>query len=98
MPFEKGHKKIGGRRKGIPAIFNAAFSAAEACQALGVNPFAVLTDIAAGNHFSDEARPAAEALCRYLQRQFHQVETGVRRSPEEIVADLMADPELCQRV
>ena len=43
-------------------------------------------------------RPAAETLCRYLQPQFRRVEIEVRKTPEQIVAGLMARPELRRRV
>lgn len=67
MAFAKGHKRIGGRKKGIPGIVTAGFSAAEACRAEGVDPFAVLAAMAAGKYCTTEVRPAAETLCRYLQ-------------------------------
>ena len=97
MPFAKGHKRIGGRKKGIPAIVTASFSAAEACRKLGVDPFEVLAKMAAEDDM-EISRPAAETLCRYLQAQPRQLQVEVRRTPEQIAAELLNDPELRQRV
>jgi len=99
MPFVKGRKKTGGRMKGIPGTVSASYSAAEACRAQGIDPFAILAAMAArGQCSNDNIRPAAETLCRYLQPQFRQVEIEVRKTPEQIVADLMDRPELRRRV
>jgi len=97
MPFAKGRKKTGGRKKGIPAIVTASFSAAEACRKLGVDPFEVLAKMAAEDDM-EISRPAAETLCRYLQAQPRQLQVEVRRTPEQIAAELLADPELRRRV
>jgi hypothetical protein len=98
MTFVKGRTKTGGRKKGIPAIAAAGFSAAEACRARGVNPFEVLAEMAAGRDCTDNIRPAAETLCRYLQPQMRPVEVEARRDPAEIVAELKARPEIRQQM
>lgn len=63
MPFEKGHKKIGGRKKGTPNKFNSNIKSI--CEEHDVNPFAALC-LMAKNPKSKHHFHAAKELAEYM--------------------------------
>ena len=70
MPFKKGHKKIGGIKKGQ---VHRKTRVELACEAVGVDPFKVMAEIAHAIDHPDRTI-AAKELAKYLEPQKKAVE------------------------
>jgi hypothetical protein len=77
MRFEKGHKKLGGRKKGT---INKRTRVEEVCQEAGIDPFAILAEIASSAKEETTRLAAAKELARYLEPQLKAIEIA---SPEK---------------
>lgn len=72
-PFEKGHKKVGGRKKGTPNRFNSNLQ--EICVSEGVDPFRGLLKIAKDRSTETGHRiQALKEVCEYVYPKRRRVE------------------------
>lgn len=63
MPFQPGHTKAGGRKKGSTNKSNLAQAA---CEKLGVDPFAILAEFAKSSTDKRLRFDAAKELAQYM--------------------------------
>lgn len=79
MPFVRGQKKTGGRKKGS---VNKWKSVAILCETSDVNPFQVMIDIIQTTKRSSLRLAAAKELCQYLEPKKKSIEhSGEIRNP-----------------
>lgn len=73
MGFQKGHKKLGGRQKGTG---NKRVPVKEMLEQMGVDPFAIMAEMASKIGLYEEGIrfAAAKELCKYIEPQLKSVE------------------------
>jgi hypothetical protein len=87
MPFQKGHKRIGGREKGVlPAKARLALQARETLEKMGHDPLRRMAQIAEDLNNPIEVRSRMETeLCKYVYPQLKSIEhTGIPESEVQI--------------
>ena len=81
MKFQPGHAKLGGRKRGVR---NKRRSIYEACEELGLDPFAELAKIAMAEDHPDRFL-ALKELCQYIEPKKKAVEVAAENREQILV-------------
>lgn len=88
MSFKPGHKKIGGRAKGVPNRFTR--SVLQICEEMGYDPVAGLIELATRGEEESNRVTAAKELMKYIYPQRKAIEhsgsvdTGLQQMIESL--------------